>query len=194
MISQQQNLGWRFYQKNIYQKSSPLAFTAIHGKAKAMIMLLLVYCRGFISGSKPAAFLKWAVAWDFQQCDMWDQQNLRSACTYAQSDQSLCKSLKYSMTVKLLAEQHLEYLRLKWGCTGSSESTLVKMAYCWKSRPGSNCIFAVGLVSVFCISFLWYPWVGLWLWVSFNMSCGMKFPTIWHFVKCRLGRVSAASF
>ena len=26
---------------------------------------------------------------DFQQCGMYDQQSLRSACAYAQSDQSL---------------------------------------------------------------------------------------------------------
>ena len=32
----------------------------------------------------------WASAWDFQQCSMCDQQSLRSACAYAQSDQSLC--------------------------------------------------------------------------------------------------------
>ena len=32
----------------------------------------------------------WAVTWDFQQCGMWDQQSLRSACVYAQSAQSLC--------------------------------------------------------------------------------------------------------
>ena len=32
----------------------------------------------------------WASAWDFQQCGMCDHQNLRSACAYAQSDQSLC--------------------------------------------------------------------------------------------------------
>ena len=31
-----------------------------------------------------------AVARDFQQCGMCDQQSLRSACAYAQSDQSLC--------------------------------------------------------------------------------------------------------
>ena len=34
----------------------------------------------------------------------------------------------------LLAEQHLEFLSLKGGCTGSSESTLVKMPHCWKSH------------------------------------------------------------
>ena len=38
------------------------------------------------------------------------------------------------MTVKLLTEHHLEFLRLKGGCKGLSESTLVKMPYCWKSR------------------------------------------------------------
>ena len=61
---------------------------------------------------------------------MWDQQSLRSACAYAQSDQSLCQSLEYSMIVKLL----LEFLSLKGVCTGSSESTHVKMPHCWKSR------------------------------------------------------------
>ena len=37
------------------------------------------------------------------------------------------------MTVKLLTEHHLEFLSLKGGCTGSSESILVKMSNCWKS-------------------------------------------------------------
>ena len=38
------------------------------------------------------------------------------------------------MSVKLLTEHHLEFLSLKEGCTGLSESTLVKMPYCWKSH------------------------------------------------------------
>ena len=38
------------------------------------------------------------------------------------------------MIVKLLTEHHLEFLSLKGGCTGSSESTHVKMAHCWKSH------------------------------------------------------------
>ena len=37
------------------------------------------------------------------------------------------------MIVKLLTEHHLEFLSLKGGCRGSSESTLVKMSNCWKS-------------------------------------------------------------
>ena len=36
------------------------------------------------------------------------------------------------MIVKLLTEHHLEFLSLKRCCTGSSESTLVKMPHCWK--------------------------------------------------------------
>ena len=67
---------------------------------------------------------------DFQQYGMCDQQSVRSACAYAQSDQSLCLSLEYSMGVKLLTEHHLECLSLKGGCTGSSESTLVKIPHC----------------------------------------------------------------
>ena len=65
---------------------------------------------------------------------MCDQQSLRSACAYAQSDQSLCLLLEYSMDVKLLTEHHLEFLCLKGGCTGSSEPRLVKMPHCWKSH------------------------------------------------------------
>ena len=38
------------------------------------------------------------------------------------------------MTVKLLTEQHLEFLSLKEGCTGPFEYTLVKMPHCWKSH------------------------------------------------------------
>ena len=65
---------------------------------------------------------------------MCDQQRLRPACAYAQSDQSLCQLLEYSTTVKLLTEHHLEFQSLKGGCRGSSESTLVKMPHCWKSH------------------------------------------------------------
>ena len=34
------------------------------------------------------------------------------------------------MSVKLLTEHRLEFVSLKGGCTGSSESTLVKMPHC----------------------------------------------------------------
>ena len=71
---------------------------------------------------------------------MCDQQNLRSACAYAQSDQSLCWSLEHARSVKLLAEHHLEFLSLKGGCTGLYESTLVKMPHCWKSQATAQFI------------------------------------------------------
>ena len=38
------------------------------------------------------------------------------------------------MSVKLLTEHHLKFLSLKVGCTGSSESTHVKILNCWKSH------------------------------------------------------------
>ena len=42
------------------------------------------------------------------------------------------------MTVKLLTEQHLEFLRLKGVCTGSSESTLIKMSHRLKSHVAAH--------------------------------------------------------
>ena len=47
---------------------------------------------------------------------------------------SLCYSLKYFMTVKLLTKHHLRFLSLKGGCTDWSECTIVKMPHCWKSH------------------------------------------------------------
>ena len=38
------------------------------------------------------------------------------------------------MIVKLLIEHHLEFPSLEVDCTGSLESTLVKMSNCWKSH------------------------------------------------------------
>ena len=69
---------------------------------------------------------------------MCDQQSLKSACAYAQSDQSLCWSLEYFLIVKLLTENHLEFLNLTGGCRGSSESAHVKMAHCWKSHATAH--------------------------------------------------------
>ena len=38
------------------------------------------------------------------------------------------------MIVKLLTEQHLEFLSLKGGHRGSSVSIHIKMPHCWKSH------------------------------------------------------------
>ena len=48
------------------------------------------------------------------------------------------------MIVRLLTEHHLEFLSLKGGCTGSSESTLVKMPHCWKSHVTAHLSGSVG--------------------------------------------------
>ena len=42
------------------------------------------------------------------------------------------------MIVKLLTEQYLEFLSLTGGCTGSNESTLVKIPHCWKSHVAAQ--------------------------------------------------------
>ena len=52
------------------------------------------------------------------------------------------------MIIKLLAEHHLEFLSLKGGCRGSSESTLVKISNCWKSHAAAH------IVTVFIVLFL----------------------------------------
>ena len=76
---------------------------------------------------------------------MCDQQRLRSACAYAQSYQSLWLSLEYSMNIKLLTEHHLDFLNLTGGCTGSYESTLVKIPHCWKSRDTAQMVWFVSM-------------------------------------------------
>ena len=42
------------------------------------------------------------------------------------------------MTVTLLTEHLLEFLSFKGSCTGSPESTLVKIPHCWKSHIEGN--------------------------------------------------------
>ena len=53
---------------------------------------------------------------------MCDQRSLISACA----------SRLNILSVKLLTEHHLEFLCLIRGCTGSPESTFVKMPHCSK--------------------------------------------------------------
>ena len=49
------------------------------------------------------------------------------------------------MIVKLLTEHHLEFLSIEGGCTGSSESTLVKMPHCWKSHVTAHMHYLIKL-------------------------------------------------
>ena len=43
-----------------------------------------------------------------------------------------------------MTEHHLELLSLKEGCTGSSESTHVKMPHCWKSCVTAHFRITIG--------------------------------------------------
>ena len=58
------------------------------------------------------------------------------------SDQPAHLSLEYSMNVKLMTEHHLEFLSLKEGYTGWSESTLLKMPHCWKSHATARILYS----------------------------------------------------
>ena len=58
------------------------------------------------------------------------------------------------MIVKLLTEHNLEFLSLKGGCRGSSESTRVKMSNCWKSHTMAQIVsvhWCNQLFQLFCI-------------------------------------------
>ena len=79
---------------------------------------------------------------------MWDQQSLRSACAYAQSYQSLCWSLEYSMSVKLLTEHRLEFVSLKGGCTVSSESATLCRGSIYDILASSRCVRYAGYIHI----------------------------------------------
>ena len=52
------------------------------------------------------------------------------------------------MNIRLLTEHHLEFLSLKGGCTGSSESALVKMPQRWKSHVTAHLRFIIGFLAI----------------------------------------------
>ena len=56
-----------------------------------------------------------------------------STMWYVRPAKSFCLSREYSTNIKLTTEHHLEFLSLKGGCTGTSDSTHVKMPPFWKS-------------------------------------------------------------
>ena len=56
------------------------------------------------------------------------------------------------MIVKLLTEHHLEFLSLKGGCRGSSESSHVKLPHCLKSPALAHIISKCGCSSALAVS------------------------------------------
>ena len=106
-----------------------LEFLSLHFVNEAAHAGMSLHFSKYHSVRNHMSRLKWPMTWDLQHCGMCDQLSLRYACAYAQSDQSLCQSLEYSMNIKLLTEHHLEFLSLhlvKGGCTCWYESTLSK--------------------------------------------------------------------
>ena len=75
--------------------------------------------------------------------------------TYAQYGQSVCYWLEYFISVKLLTERHLEFLSSKGGCTGSSESTLVKIPHCWNLHVTAHLCLCISIK--YCL-YLCYSW------------------------------------
>ena len=67
------------------------------------------------------------------------------------------------MSVKLLTEHLLEILSLKGGCTGSAESTLVKISNCWKSHAAAHMSVRMKLslhvANVICSIYLFVIWL-----------------------------------
>ena len=83
------------------------------------------------------------------------------------------------MVVKLLTEHHLEFLSVKGGCRGSSESTLVKMSNCWKSHAAAQMLAGIELV----LSNLWYCKRFFHCWkLSRNTENGIYPPILFLFV------------
>ena len=85
----------------------------------------------------PACLTQYKMSHGMRFPTMW---YMRPAKPQISLDQSLCQLLEYSMIVKLLTEHHLEFLSLKGGCRGSSESTHVKMSHCWKSHAQAQMV------------------------------------------------------
>ena len=48
-----------------------------------------------------------------------------------------------------MTEHRLEFVNLKGGCTGSSESTLVKMPHCWKSYVAAQFMMYIGFEQMY---------------------------------------------
>ena len=70
---------------------------------------------------------------------------------------SRARAIRYSMSFKLLAEIHSEFLRLKGDCTCSSESTVVKIPHCWKSHVTAHMTLAVsGMLNTNFCTFYFY--------------------------------------
>ena len=79
------------------------------------------------------------------------------------------------MTLRLLTESHLEFLSLTGGCTGSSESTHVKMLYCCHMSWLSFFLQKASENIVCCTYSQWVPAALNQLPTNENRRCDVKF-------------------
>ena len=91
------------------------------------------------------------------------------------------------MSVKLLTIHHLEFLSFKGGCTGSSESTLVKMPHCWKSHAAYHIWTSTWCDLVNCRIFTKASFIASW---GLNHSFTGAQRRLWWF--CTKGRLPSA--
>ena len=103
----------------------------------------------------------WAVTWDFHQCGMCNQQSFRLACAYTQLIRAFASRLNVIPLLSYWLKHHLEFLSLKGGCTGSSESTLVKMPHCWKSHAAAPLRWIVRFF-LLCLKVIFHIWPVIW--------------------------------
>ena len=90
------------------------------------------------------------------------------------------------MTVKLLTKHHLEFLSLKGGCTGSSESTLDKITYYLNSAHRANTWFYANLICVL-YDLLQWPWTlggSVWTFALHAFSFSNHIPPLPLYVGC----------
>ena len=84
------------------------------------------------------------------------------------------------MDIKLLTKQHLEFLSLKDGCTGLSESIHLKMPHCWKSHVTAQ----IKLETEFSIAICWQ------LNTLFLAIFDLRSSVVKSFFDCQLSGVS----
>ena len=80
------------------------------------------------------------------------------------------------MNIKLLTEYHLEFLSLKGGFIGSSETTLVKMPHRWKSLVTAQLCLGIYLKK-------W--WVGVFYIDHYYSVCFLCVSATLYLLQCR---------
>ena len=115
---------------------------------------------------------------------MCDQQNLRSACAYAQSDQSLCLLLEYSMSVQLLTEHLLEVLSLKKEAAHARLTLHLSKCHilCWISHVAAQMYLYQTRISMTATDLNYVVWLCQWqkLYPDFaNHGCKADLFVLW---------------